>query len=217
MKVLIVVLPDEHKQCGLNFAITILQFQMAVLKRAAQELHVRFGESKDGALDTFYEDPSFDRLIVVDAFLSFDPDLLLRMVDSGHDFTVGTYPAGDIDWAKVKTGSTERLQFTGNSYNLGPHVGTEQDDWLPVEHAELGLFCITRAVVDKVVPRVHAHSAGHVWTNKGIMGPKGRLVSQDESFCRVWEGPIHADLRHPVSRFGSMDFIGSVGQRRALR
>lgn len=223
---LIVVLPDCVNQCALNCAISLLQFQSAVLvlTQTQHQFEIRFaqpGRDYDGTLDAvlndFYRSPQFDTLTCIDATLSFPAQYITDVIASERDFVVACYP-DSFDWGTVKAGTPEALNATGNKYNLGPVLGEEQEGYLPVEWAKLGMFCIRRAVLERVAERLQnrcVHSEGRVFYNRSIL--KGRPVSADEMFCKLWGGPVYARVADPVSRFGSMDFVGSVGIRHALR
>ena len=210
------ILIGDVKQVSLHTCIALLQFQGQVTRRS-ERFQISFFRDMQQALDAFWAQEQAATLTCVEWSLSFDPALLFRMVECPHDLVVGCYPAA-MDWSKVALDDKQALEHTGNRYSIGPTVGDPQDDWQQVEHGELGVCRLTRKVLQTIVEHVGPaikHEGGYVWLNHGVLD--GRLLDPHVNLCKLWGGPVYADLKYPVAKFGSMEFVGSVGQRRRLR
>lgn len=66
-------------------------------------------KARGALVATFLKDPSMTHLLFVDADIKFEPRLIRRFVDSGHDVVAGMYPKKHVNWEAMTTYVRETL------------------------------------------------------------------------------------------------------------
>lgn len=195
MRVLLVAITDG--QCSLEFAVSMLQLQVATRSTPQVELHVGIASSLRDALDAVAKAPGeIDALVALQSDITFPASFVLQGLAAPSPFVVGVFPLPTIDWDRVvsKAGSrAEELRFAGNVYNVDASLG---------KPAANGYMEVPRAKLGAVVLR----------------GPALKALAEsaactDEALCAAWGKGVHADLNNPCALTGPCAFSGCVGAR----
>ncbi len=170
-----------------------------------------------------------DFFIFVDADVHFNPESLLRLVESGHDVSVACYPKKVIMWDQaehaVKTGDDRTLQRLASSLvlNFKNERSEVVNGFTEVLDGPTGFMCIRRNVLTKMYESypelmcVNDHQNKDLDTYCAIFDcmidpVSKRYLSEDYAFCRRWQqigGKIHADVTTVLGHVGNLRFIGS--------
>lgn len=168
--------------------------------------------------------------IFVDADIHFQPESLLRLIESGHDVSVACYPKKVIMWDQaetaVKTGDERNLQRLASSLVLNFKHERSQvvNGFTEVLDGPTGFMCIKRSVIEKMYEAYKDLMCVNDHQNKDLdeycaifdcmIDPVNRrYLSEDYAFCRRWQqigGQIFADVTTVLGHVGNLRFIGSV-------
>lgn len=170
-----------------------------------------------------------DFFIFVDADVHFNPESLLRLVESGHDVSVACYPKKVIMWDQaehaIKSGDERNIQRLASSLvlNFKNERSEVINGFTEVLDGPTGFMCIRRSVLTKMYESypdlmcVNDHQNKDLDTYCAIfdcmIDPESRrYLSEDYAFCRRWQqigGKIHADVTTVLGHVGNLRFIGS--------
>lgn len=168
--------------------------------------------------------------IFVDADIHFQPESLLRLIESGHDVSVACYPKKVVMWDQaetaVKTGDERNLQRLASSLVLNFKHERSQvvNGFTEVLDGPTGFMCIKRSVIEKMYEAYKDLMCVNDHQNKDLdeycaifdcmIDPVNRrYLSEDYAFCRRWQqigGQIFADVTTVLGHVGNLRFIGSV-------
>ena len=171
-----------------------------------------------------------DYFVFVDADIHFQPESLLRLVDSGHDISVACYPKKVVMWDQaehaVKTGDDRNLQRLASSLVMNFKYERSQvvNGFTEVLDGPTGFMCIKRSVIEKMYEHYKDLMCVNDHQNKDLdeycaifdcmIDPvTRRYLSEDYAFCRRWQqigGQIYADVTTVLGHVGNLRFIGSV-------
>lgn len=164
-----------------------------IVSSLATMSHPDIGDLRNVALTLWYETmPNVDHLLMIDADMGFDPQLVLDMLAFGQPIVGGIYrkKSDAVQWAASGLGEDTPAE------GRGPFV--------EVEGLGCGVFLIRRDAVDRMVevyPDLVVPAQNHAL--RGLLGDAKRFlrlfdpmegadgvgrVSEDISFCRRWRG-----------------------------
>lgn len=168
--------------------------------------------------------------IFVDADIHFQPESLMRLIESGHDVSVACYPKKVVMWDQaetaVKTGDDRNIQRLASSLVLNFKYERSQvvNGFTEVLDGPTGFMCIKRSVIEKMYEAYKDLMCVNDHQNKDLdeycaifdcmIDPVNRrYLSEDYAFCRRWQqigGQIFADVTTVLGHVGNLRFIGSV-------
>lgn len=171
-----------------------------------------------------------DVFVFIDADIHFQPESLVRLIESGHDVSVACYPKKVIMWDQaehaVKTGDERNLQRLASSLVLNFKHAKSQviDGFTEVLDGPTGFMCIRRNVIERMYEHYKDLMCVNDHQNKDLdeycaifdcmIDPESRrYLSEDYAFCRRWQqigGKIHADVTTVLGHVGNLRFTGSV-------
>src|SRR6202035_238217 len=107
---LAVATPCFGGQISVLYAASLFKLQKLVRTYSDFNLKVLFKDgdalitrARASLISQFLDDPAATHLLFVDADIGFEPDQVLRLIQSGAEMCAAIYPIKRIDWDKVKT------------------------------------------------------------------------------------------------------------------
>jgi hypothetical protein len=183
----------------------------------------------------FLDNEAFSHLLLVDANIGFQPELVVRMLGFDRDVICGAYPSSHIDWDKARARaaegdidlSTAALRYDvryGNPERIEATLGFAQ-----VESAPLGMVLIKRSALIKLRD---AYPDRQILVPEGAEIPKTdnlyllfersvdpmtrQILDEDQTFCQRWRdlgGEIWVDLLGKVDQVAQYYFQGDVSKQ----
>lgn len=228
MRVLIGCVHDDRNEACLGFTVGIVNLQAKLLAMPDMDAVISFSTSKDELLNQFHNDATFEVLVVLDAMLGVNPDLVTSNLPklSELHFITAVYPLPGVDWsmiqAKAQKDTIEELRFQGLRYNVRlerPIQSVDGGDKILTQQATLRTFIIDRTVIKTVAalaPEYHygGKSQHLFWTDEVV---DGKHKDPSDHFMSRWGQAVWADVEHPITGFGLLSFAGCVGYRSKIR
>jgi hypothetical protein len=236
---LVVATPCFGGQISVLYATSLFKLQKLLRTYRQVNLKVQF---KDGdALITraraslvaqFLDDTSATHLLFIDADIGFEPEQVLRLIESGADMCAAVYPIKRIDWDKVKsTMAADRPNPAAAALKYvfevdDPNAVAEQGGFVRVRYAGTGFLMIRREALERMCAaypelrykRDHSVDAVIASDNRFalfecMIAEDGTYLSEDFAFCKRWTdmgGEIWADLNSKLQHVGPMVFSGDL-------
>lgn len=177
-------------------------FRAVFLPGCSLITHARNQMSQD------FLDSEADRLVFIDADVSWEPGNIIRLAAHPVDFVGGAY----------------RLKQEGESYPVGwletPELHADPETGLlEVASVPGGFMALSRSVFDRLKEahpdRAYSHYQfnGHGYFHAPIDG--GRLFGEDTAFCADWRGQggkVWLDPELTLTHVGgSNEYVGRIG------
>jgi hypothetical protein len=239
---LVIATPCFGGQVSVLYAASLLKLQKLV--RAYSDLNFKVLFKDGDALITraraslvaqFLDDDSATHLLFLDADIGFEPDQVLRLLQSGADMCAAIYPIKRIEWDKVKT-TIEAARPNPAAAALkyvfevdDPNAVAEKGGFVKVRYAGTGFLMIRRAALERMCARYpqlryrrdHSIDAATASDNRFalfecMIAEDGTYLSEDFAFCKRWTdmgGEIWADLESKLSHVGPMTFGGDLASQ----
>lgn len=172
-------------------------------------------------------------LMFIDADITFEPELVRRMLTFDEDVVAGMYPAKALSWDALghirrEPPQTATLQYVGKFCE-----GAELERRGPFAtgvYCGTGFVLVKRRVFEKLIaahPETayasdHVHTLDHVERKyyalfECMIDPEAReYLSEDFGFCRRWRalgGKIWLDVEGSLTHTGAHDFVGDPSLR----
>ena len=174
-----------------------------------------------------------DYFMFVDADIHFHPDDVLRLMRSGHDVAVASYPKKSIMWEQgeksVLANEGKDLSRASSSLVMNFKADTNKivDGFAEVYDGPTGFMMIKREVLQKMSDHykelqcVNDHAIRQVDNYVAIFDTmidpvSKRYLSEDYAFCRRWQqmgGKIHTSVMTILGHVGNLRFTGSMDLR----
>ena len=174
-----------------------------------------------------------DYFMFIDADVHFEPDAVLRLIQSGHDISVACYPKKLVMWDQAKIalmeGDSKNPAMLASSLvvNFGAASRPIQDGFVEILDGPTGFMLIKRDVFRKMEEHfpdlkcVNDHQnrdfdTYHACFDCMIDPVTRRYLSEDYAFCRRWQqmgGKIYADVRTTLGHIGNLPFTGCMDDR----
>lgn len=171
-----------------------------------------------------------DFFIFIDADIHFNPESVVRLIESGHDVSVSCYPKKVIMWDQaeeaIKNGDNRNVQRLASSLvlNFKYMKSTVVNGFTEVLDGPTGFMCIKRSVIEKMYAHYKDLMCVNDHQNKDLdeycaifdcmIDPENRrYLSEDYAFCRRWQlmgGTIYADVTAVLGHVGNLRFTGSM-------
>ena len=107
---LVIATPCFGGQVSVLYAASLLKLQKLVRTYSDLNFKVLFKDgdalitrARASLVSQFLDDESATHLLFLDADIGFEPDQILRLLQSGADMCAAIYPIKRIEWHKVKT------------------------------------------------------------------------------------------------------------------
>jgi len=169
----------------------------------------------------------------IDADVDFDPESVVRLVESGHDISVACYPKKFVSWEQaehaVKTNDNRDMAMLSSSLvvNFGAEKRTIENGFIEILDGPTGFMLIKREVFEKMEKNFPELLCNNDHQNRDfetyyalfdcMIDPiSKRYLSEDYAFCRRWQqmdGKIYADVQTVLGHVGNLPFSGNMKQR----
>ncbi len=190
--------------------------------------------ARNTLVSQFLMTPEATHLMFIDADISFEPELVRRMLTFDEDVVAGMYPAKAVCWDALgqinrrEPPQTATLQYVGKFCE-----GAELERRGPFAtgvYCGTGFVLIKRCVIERLIA-AHpecAYASDHVHTPdkaerkyyalfECMIDPETReYLSEDFGFCRLWRalgGKIWLDVEGSLTHTGTHDFVGEPSLR----
>lgn len=171
-----------------------------------------------------------DYFMFVDADIHFEPESVLRLIQSDHDVAVACYPKKCIMWDAVdeglKQGTSKNIDKLASSLVMNfKYQKTElTNGFAEVLDGPTGFMLIKRSVIEKMYEHYKDQlTCKNDHQNRDfdeycaifdcMIDPvSSRYLSEDYAFCRRWQmmgGKIYADVTTTLGHIGNLRFTAS--------
>jgi len=239
---LVIATPCFGGQVSVLYAASLLKLQKLVRTYSDLNFKVLFKDgdalitrARASLVSQFLDDESATHLLFLDADIGFEPDQVLRLLQSGADMCAAIYPIKRIEWDKVKT-TIEAARPNPAAAALkyvfevdDPNAVAEKGGFVKVRYAGTGFLMIRRAALERMCARYpqlryrrdHSIDAATASDNRFalfecMIAEDGTYLSEDFAFCKRWTdmgGEIWADLESKLSHVGPMTFSGDLASQ----
>jgi hypothetical protein len=239
---LVIATPCFGGQVSVLYAASLLKLQKLVRTYSDLNFKVLFKDgdalitrARASLVSQFLDDESATHLLFLDADIGFEPDQILRLLQSGADMCAAIYPIKRIEWDKVKT-TIEAARPNPAAAALkyvfevdDPNAVAEKGGFVKVRYAGTGFLMIRRAALERMCARYpqlryrrdHSIDAATASNNRFalfecMIAEDGTYLSEDFAFCKRWTdmgGEIWADLESKLSHVGPMTFSGDLASQ----
>ena len=239
---LVIATPCFGGQISILYAASLFKLQKLVRTYSDFNLKVLFKDgdalitrARASLISQFLDDPAATHLLFVDADIGFEPDQVLRLIQSGAEMCAAIYPIKRIDWDKVKTTieaarpnpSAAALKYVFEVEN--PNAVIARAGFVRARYAGTGFLMIRREALERMCahyPRLkykrdHSLDATTASENRFalfecMIAEDGTYLSEDFAFCKRWtdmRGEIWADLNSKLNHVGPMAFCGDLSSQ----
>ena len=225
--------------CLEAYAVSILKLQIACIQNNIQlmidttETESLVHRARNISVARFFHKTDCDFFLFIDADVHFEPDAVLRLINSGHDCSCAVYPKKCVMWDQVQ-----------NSINMGENKDPSrvcsslvmnfkyantriENGFAEVLDGPTGFLLFTRDVVDKMYKHYPELNCVNDHQNRDLdeycaifdcmIDPQTkRYLSEDYAFCRRWQqmgGKIYADVQTTLGHVGNLRFSGNLYTR----
>jgi len=239
---LVVATPCFGGQISVLYAASLFKLQQAIRRYSGLTLKVLIKDgdalitrARASLLSQFLEDDAATHLLFLDADIGFEPEQVLRLIESGADMCAAVYPVKRIDWDRMRRSieaanpdpAAAALRYVFEVDN--PNAVIERAGFVKVRYAGTGFLMIRRGALEAMCTRhpelqyKRDHSVDDgVASDKrfalfeSMIAEDGTYLSEDFAFCKRWTdmgGEIWADLRSALSHVGPMTFRGNLSSQ----
>ncbi|HWK94625.1 MAG TPA: hypothetical protein VNR39_04290 [Pseudolabrys sp.] len=190
--------------------------------------------SRNTLVSHFLSSEEATHLMFIDADITFDAELVLRMLAFNEDVVGGMYPAKALNWqppaniASREPMNTATLQYVGK-FCEGDEL-ERRGPFATGVYCATGFMMIKRQVFERLIAAhpERMYTSDHVYSpGQGsrqyhalfecMIDPDTReYLSEDFGFCRMWRelgGKIWLDVEGSLVHTGPHDFIGMPSLR----
>jgi len=185
------------------------------------------------SLGRFMQKSDAEYFMFIDADIHFDPNSVIRLIESGHDFSCACYPKKVIMWDDAKNsileGEEKPLELVSSSLvmNLRSHQSQVKDGFVEVLDGPTGFMLFKRSVPEKMQEQYKELLCKNDHQNRDfeeyyalfdcMIDPvTKRYLSEDYAFCRRWQamgGQIYADTTTTLGHVGNLGFNACLKDR----
>jgi len=205
-------------------------------------LHILSGslvtQSRNRLVAQFLSNPNYTHLFWIDSDISFKPEAVFRLLQSGHQVAVGVYPLKRFNWPKdgFPSGLTlEQIEGRFGSYpfnvlqddNGNSQSVVDDEGFVEIAEAPCGFMVISRDVFLRMIDfypslqyrddQADSDKSDFYWLFFDCMleASTRRYLTEDFAFCHRWRqmgGKIQADATSQLSHAGQYVFRGDFQQ-----
>jgi hypothetical protein len=189
--------------------------------------------ARNVSVGRFMQKTDADLFMFIDADIHFDPESVLRLVESGHDISVACYPKKIVMWdqAKYSISQGDDRNPSMLSSSLVVNFGAERREivngFVEILDGPTGFMVIKRKVfkmMEEKFPELNCvndhqnrdFDTYHACFDCMIDPITRRYLSEDYAFCRRWQqmgGKIFADVQTTLGHIGNLPFCGCMDER----
>lgn len=189
--------------------------------------------ARNVSVGRFMQKTDADIFMFIDADIDFNPESVLRLIQSKHDVSVACYPKKVVMWDQaanaVKRGDERDMAMLSSSLvaNFGASRISVQDGFIQILDGPTGFMCIKRDVFKKLEEKFPELICKNDHQNRDfdeyhacfdcMIDPDSkRYLSEDYAFCRRWQqidGKIYADINTTLGHVGNLPFSGCLNDR----
>jgi len=225
--------------CLEKYMTSIVKLQLLLIKNNIQllldttENESLVHRARNVSVGRFMQKTDADVFMFIDADIDFNPESVLRLIQSKHDISVACYPKKVVMWEQgakaVKDGDERSMAMLSSSLvvNFGANRITVQDGFIQILDGPTGFMCIKRDVFKKLEEKFPELICKNDHQNRDfeeyhacfdcMIDPVSkRYLSEDYAFCRRWQqidGKIYADINTTLGHVGNLPFSGCLNDR----
>lgn len=225
--------------CLEQYATSILKLQVLLAQKNIQfyidttENESLVHRARNVSVGRFMQKSDADYFMFVDADIEFDPDAVVRLIESGHDISVACYPKKCVFWDQAKdaveAGDDRNMAMLSASLvvNFGAHSRKIENGFIEILDGPTGFMLIKREVFEKMEKHFPELLCKNDHQNRDfdeyyavfdcMIDPETkRYLSEDYAFCRRWQqmgGKIYADVQTVLGHVGNLPFSGCIKHR----
>ena len=189
--------------------------------------------ARNVAVGRFMQKTDADYFMFIDADIHFDPNSVIRLIESGHDFSVACYPKKVVMWDQaeraIQEGDGRPLELVSSSLvmNFGGSQTQVKDGFVEVLDGPTGFMLFKRSVIERMQEKYTELNCKNDHQNRDfdeycalfdcMIDPvTKRYLSEDYAFCRRWQqmgGKIYADTRTTLGHVGNLGFQACLKDR----
>ena len=174
-----------------------------------------------------------DYFMFIDADVKFEPESVLRLLNSGHDISCAVYPKKVVMWEQaekaVLSNDARDLNKLAASLvmNFKSNNTPVKDGFVEVLDGPTGFLMIKRDVFTRMFEKYPELNCKNDHQNRDfedycavfdcMIDPENRrYLSEDYAFCRRWQqmgGQIFADVTTTLGHVGNIRFFGKLEDR----
>jgi hypothetical protein len=238
---LVIATPCFGGQVSAVYALSILKLQTRLrgYRDCSFKVLMKHGDAlitraRASLLSQFLDDPSATHLLFIDADIGFEPEQVMRLIESGAEMCAAVYPIKRIDWQRMKGALSGAEPNPSASLHYAfevedPSAVVANSGFIKVRYAGTGFLMIRRAALERICAhypqlrykRDHSIDAATESENRFALfecaiAEDGTYLSEDFAFCKRWTdmgGEIWADLNSRLNHIGPMTFCGDLSSR----
>jgi hypothetical protein len=225
--------------CLEPFLTSILRLQILLMKEKVEllldttENESLVHRARNVSVGRFMQKTDADLFMFVDADVHFDPESVVRLINSGHDISVACYPKKIVMWDQARerlaSGDNRNPAMLASSLvvNFGAHSRPIENGFVEILDGPTGFMMIKRNVFERMEKHfpeldcVNDHQNRdfdkyHACFDCMIDPVSRRYLSEDYAFCRRWQqmgGRIFADVHTTLGHVGNLPFSGCMDDR----
>lgn len=225
--------------CLETYVKSILRLQILMIQKGHQllidttENESLVHRARNVSVGRFMQKSDADYFMFIDADIDFDPESVIRLIESNHDISVACYPKKCIFWDQAKDAVhkdlNKNMAMVSSSLvvNFGAQNRQIENGFIEVLDGPTGFMVIKREVFKKMEEHYTDLNCVNDHQNRDfdnycalfdcMIDPKSRrYLSEDYAFCRRWQqigGKIHADINTTLGHVGNLPFSGKLSDR----
>jgi len=189
--------------------------------------------ARNVSVGRFMQKSDAELFLFIDADIDFEPESVIRLIESDHDISVACYPKKCIFWNQAKDAVQQNVDknmaMVSSSLvvNFGAQNRQIENGFIEVLDGPTGFMLIKREVFKKMEEHYTDLNCVNDHQNRDfdkycalfdcMIDPVSRrYLSEDYAFCRRWQqlgGKIHADINTTLGHVGNLPFSGKLSQR----
>ncbi len=189
--------------------------------------------ARNVSVGRFMQKTDADYFMFIDADVHFDPESVVRLLESGHDISVACYPKKCVMWDQakqlVKQGDQRDPAKMASSLvvNFGAANRPVVNGFIEILDGPTGFMMIKRDVFKKLEEKFPELWCKNDHQNRDfddyhacfdcMIDPESkRYLSEDYAFCRRYQqmgGKIFADINTTLGHVGNLPFNACLNDR----
>lgn len=225
--------------CLEPYLTSILRLQILMIQRGHQlmidttENESLVHRARNVSVGRFMQKTDADYFMFIDADIHFDPESVVRLLESGHDISVACYPKKCVMWEQAKTcvqnGDQRDPAKMASSLvvNFGAANRPVVNGFIEILDGPTGFMMIKRGVfksLEEKFPELWCKNDHqnrdfddyHACFDCMIDPETRRYLSEDYAFCRRYQqtgGKIFADINTTLGHVGNLPFSACMNDR----
>lgn len=237
MKSIFLSTPCYGGLCLQAYAESVLKLQVLCAQRGIQllldttENESLVHRARNIAVARFMQKTQATHFMFVDADIHFDPESVMRLLESDYDISCAVYPKKVVMWDQaeeaVRTGHDITKASAALVMNFRYAQTPIQNGFAEVLDGPTGFLMIKREVFTKMFEAYPELNCKNDHQNRDfddycavfdcMIDPNNRrYLSEDYAFCRRWQmmgGKIYADVTTTLGHVGNIRFAGKLDDR----